>query len=294
MSLYSWKVFIAVAEQKSFVKAAQMLNVTQSAVSHTIKKLEEEYGYSFFIRNRNNVELTNDGELLIPYVRDLIECDRSLSQQLNDLGRAAKGEVRIASFYSASRLWLPEIINRFKERYPDIQIRLRQTGDLQIRKMIDAGEVDLAFLSESYPTRGSFLPLHDTPMVCVGPPDFIPANGKSVSAKDLRGKPLIMQLEGYDTEIVQWLDKSGISDEAAYKIEVDSACHTYAEQGLGFCITTEMALACDPVETRAWPLDPPESRHVGLVTVYPDYMSQSARLFREEIIDYMNNRAFPA
>ena len=81
MSLYSWKVFVAVAEQKSFVKAAQLLNVTQSAVSHTIKKLEEEYGYSFFIRNRNNVELTNDGELLMPYVRDLTSTSSMIHSQ---------------------------------------------------------------------------------------------------------------------------------------------------------------------------------------------------------------------
>ena len=61
MTIYQWNVFLAVAEQKSFVRAARVLNVTQSAVSHTIAKMEEEYGYPFFIRNKNNVELTSSG-----------------------------------------------------------------------------------------------------------------------------------------------------------------------------------------------------------------------------------------
>lgn len=57
VSLYSWQVFVTVAEEKSFMKAARVLNVSQSAVSHIIAKLEEEQGYALFLRNRSNVEL---------------------------------------------------------------------------------------------------------------------------------------------------------------------------------------------------------------------------------------------
>ena len=72
MTIYQWNVFLTVAEQKSFVRAAQVLNVTQSAASHTIAKTEEEYSYPFFIRNKNNVELTSSGRILMPYVRRLL------------------------------------------------------------------------------------------------------------------------------------------------------------------------------------------------------------------------------
>lgn len=61
MNIYPWYIFSTVAEQKSFIKAASILNISQSAVSHAIAKLENECGYSLFIRNRNSIELTANG-----------------------------------------------------------------------------------------------------------------------------------------------------------------------------------------------------------------------------------------
>ena len=98
------------------MKAAEVLNVSQSAVSHIIKKIEDEQGFHLFIRNRNNVELTVNGQLLMPYVKNLLECNRALDQHLQDFESAAKGEVRIAAFNSATRLWLPRIINSFHDK----------------------------------------------------------------------------------------------------------------------------------------------------------------------------------
>jgi len=289
MSIYSWQVFAAVAEQRSFVKAAEVLNVSQSAVSHIIKKIEDEQGFHLFIRNRNNVELTVNGQLLMPYVKNLLECNRALDQHLQDFESAAKGEVRIAAFNSATRLWLPRIINSFHEKYPDIRVRVRQTGDKQMRALIDAGEVDLAFLSTAYPAKGSFLPLHSTAIICLAPKDYVPANGVSVTPDDLEGQHLILQLEGYDTEMIMWVHDNNVNVRTDCKIEVDSTCHDYVVHGFGFCLSSEMTFECDPADVSVWPLDPPYMRTIGLVTVYPDYISPSVDLFRKEIINFMNN-----
>lgn len=135
INIYSWHVFSTVAEQKSFIKAAGVLNISQSAVSHTITKLEKECGYALFVRNRNNIELTTNGQSLIPLVRQLLNCDNSLSQEVLKLKNVHSGEVKIAAFHSATLLWLPEIIDKFKEGCPNVRVKVRQSGDKDIVRM---------------------------------------------------------------------------------------------------------------------------------------------------------------
>ena len=73
MSLYSWSVVAAVAEQCSISQAAYALGLTPSAVSHMVKKAEEDLGYSIFIRERNRFELTDSGKALLPYIQNYLK-----------------------------------------------------------------------------------------------------------------------------------------------------------------------------------------------------------------------------
>lgn len=291
MTIYQWSVFFAVAEQKSFVRAAQNLHVTQSAVSHIISKMEEEYGYPFFIRNKNKVELTSSGKIMMPYVRNLLACSASLEQTVSELRNTNRGEVKIAAFNSAAVLWLPEILKQFHDKFRDIRVSLIQSGDLRIQKMVELGEVDLAFLPRKLASSYHFIPLHKSPMICLTPQDFIPQNGESITPEDLKRLPLILQSEGYDTEIKQYLEENGLSAQSNYRIEVDDTCHAFVEQGLGCCIASLMTAHCNPRNVKIWPLLPHYDREIGLVTVYPDYISPAAELFREEILLYMGKKS---
>lgn len=289
MTIYQWNVFLAVAEQKSFVRAAQALNVTQSAVSHIISKMEEEYGYPFFIRNKNKVELTSSGRIMMPYVRKLLACSDSLEQTVSGLKNVSRGEVKIAAFNSATALWLPQILKRFREKYADIRVIVIQSGDLRIRKMVEAGEVDLAFLPKNMADHDRFIPLHITPMVCLTPRDFVPRNGESVTPEDFKELPLILQSEGYDTEMKQYIEDNQLSVQSDYRMEVDDTCHAFVEQGLGCCIASLMTARCNPRDVRIWPLLPRYDRTIGLVTVYPDYISPASELLKEEILSYFRS-----
>ena len=289
MSVYSWEVFVTVAEQQSFVRAAEVLHVTQSAVSHIIKKLEEESNVVLFVRNRNKVELTPNGELMLPLARNLIECSRSIDQMLSEIDSVAKGVVRVAAFNSASKLWLPKIIRSFSSKYPGITVRITQTGDENISRLTEEGKVDLAFLPTGYSCRGSFEPVYRTQMLCLAPEGFVPANGTSVTPEDLEGQNVIIQVEGYDIEMRMWLDENKVSVRDDYRFEVDSTCHEYVRQGLGFFLTSELMLKADPTDgVSVWAVKPEAYRTIGLVTVYPNYAPRSVQLFREEIMEYMS------
>ena len=288
MSIYSWETFVLVAEQKSFVRAAEILHVSQSAVSHIIRKLEEENHVILFIRNRNKAELTAAGQMILPLVRNLLECSRSLDQMLSDLEHVKKGEVRIAAFNSVSKLWFPELIQSFKKTYPDVSIKLLQTGDENISRLTENGEIDLAVMPSGYPFKGEYIPVHRTQMFCLSPEGYCPLNGRSVTAGDLEGQSIIMQVRGYDAEMQRWIAENKVNVKCDYRFEVDSTCHEYVRQGLGFFLASELMLRADPVEgVSAWPIEPACFREVGIVTVYPDYAPPVVKLFRQELFNYL-------
>lgn len=77
-----------------------------------------------------------------------------------------------------------------------------------------------------------------------------------MTPEDLREHPLILQYEGYDTEMVLYLKQNGFTISSEYRIEVDAACHSYVEKGLGFCLAARMTLDCNPADVGVWPLVP--------------------------------------
>lgn len=287
-TFYSWQVFITVIENKSFAKAARILNLSPSAVSHMIKKLETEHGYPLLIRDRNRVKLTQNGKILLPYIRNLLRCNDSLNQEIMSLKDANSGIVRLAAFNSVTATWIPDILNSFKQSYPDIRVIAMQSGDLKIKEWVNNGEVDLAFAAEGTVDNKLLFPLHKSPLICMTPKNYIPINGHSMTVEDFKNAPIILQSEGYDTEPVKFLIENGISIDSNFRIETDDTCHAMVEYGFGFCVTPRMAF-CTPRNVNIYPLVPTYYRTIGLVTVYPEYISPAAKLLRQHIFNYVED-----
>lgn len=292
MNTYPWQVFMAVVENRSFNKTANSLNLTTSAVSHMISKLEEECGYPLFVRNRNNIELTTNGQILMPYIVNMLKCEDALSQEIMSLKDNTSGIVRIGGINSAIRLWIPEILHRFNEKYPNIKVIVMQSGNEALSDWIEKRIVDLALIDRdtikmANSKDDSFIPLHRTRMVCLAPRGYEPLNGETIGKEDLQKKPIIMQHEGYDHLAVDYLKNNGLSADSNFQVETDATCHTFVEQGFGFCVTSELAARCNPSDANAYPLDTEMYATIGLVTVYGNYISPAARLLRQEIFEFM-------
>ncbi len=292
MNTYPWQVFMSVAEHRSFNKTANALSLSTSAVSHMISKLEEECGYSLFVRNRNNIELTTNGRILMPYVINLLKCEDALQQETLSLKDNNSGIVRIAGINSAIRLWMPDILRKFNAKYPNIKVIVMQSGNESLKDWVEKGVVDLALMDKAMLKNtsikeDSFLPMHKTPMICLAPQDYIPMDGETMKREDLLQKPIIMQLEGYDYQAMEYLRELGISADSNFQVETDATCHTFVEHGFGFCVTSALAAECNPCEVNQYPLENETYVTIGLVTVNASYMSPAANLFRREIFDFM-------
>lgn len=109
MSITKYQVFLSTVELGSLTKTAEALNLTQSGVSHAIASLEEEFGFLLLIRDRAGIRLTSNGERLLRYVRDILQANERLKQEVAAINGLETGTVRIGSFVSVSTQWLPPI-----------------------------------------------------------------------------------------------------------------------------------------------------------------------------------------
>jgi DNA-binding transcriptional LysR family regulator len=141
--------FVAVAEERSFTRAARRLNYVQSALSVSIRSLERELGVRLFDRNTHRVEVTDAGEALLPAVRQTL----ASVEQTRDVAAALKGVVRgtlrIGIMQSFEFLDVPALLGQFHRRHPNVEIQMRPSpgGSLALLDELKRGGIDIAFVS---------------------------------------------------------------------------------------------------------------------------------------------------
>lgn len=149
MTLLTYQVFKTVSDIGSFHKAADLLGLTPSAISHAISSMENELGFAVLTRNKSGVTLTNYGEHLLPYVNAVLNSEESLKQAVAEFNGLKQGKVKVGCFSSVCTNWMPAIIKSFEKEYPGIWIEVFQGTYDDVSYWIKNGVVDFGFLSTS-------------------------------------------------------------------------------------------------------------------------------------------------
>ncbi|MBN2897716.1 MAG: LysR family transcriptional regulator [Clostridia bacterium] len=289
LSIYACQVIAAVLESNSFTKAGQLLNLTPSAVSHTIKKIENTLGYPLFYRYKTGVFMTESGKQLMPFIQSVLTASRILEEEIAKICNTESGIVKVGTFYSAAMYWMPEILKSFKSKHPNITIQLFQSGDAQIIEWIQNFDIDLAILSsDTFDDSAPFTPLYQSPLVCLTPADYAPMDGQHMTPADLEGQPLILQYEGFDTEITSYLKKNKLTTPTNIWVESDNAGFSLVKAGLGSYLSPLMAVGDNVQKLNIYPLLPVTYRSIGILAVSPDHMSPASKLFEEHVIEWVS------
>lgn len=237
---FAYRVFQAIIQEHTFYRAAQILNVTPSAISHSVNQLEKELGFSLFIRNRAGVELTPDGQAVQPLIQAIVNAEDRLEQAAANIKGLNAGSVRIGAFSSVCINWLPPIIQNFKQDYPAIAINVEQADFTEIAAAVKTGRLDLGFSALPVNEKLTVLPLIKDEIYCITPADFIPANRTTVTASDLADQNFILQRGDYDKDTKAALDHYQIQPNALRFSIDDQSILAMVEAGMG--ILPELAL----------------------------------------------------
>lgn len=192
-----FRYFLAVAEAGSIRSAAKELNVVPSAVNRQILMLESQLGVDLFERVGRGLRLSEAGALLLRHVRNVIAAFDDTAVELDAFRGLKRGRVRVAAVESVSVTILPDLLTRFWEEYPGIQVAMTVAGSEAVTRLVLDGEADLSFSFNAAGTAPLEV-LHTEP-VRIGAlmaPDHPLAGRPSIALADLVGEPLALPARG--------------------------------------------------------------------------------------------------
>ncbi|POA59885.1 MULTISPECIES: LysR family transcriptional regulator [unclassified Pseudomonas] len=168
MTVKQIRAFLAVAHSMSFALACERLHLSQSALSLTIKALEEGLGGRLFTRNTRNVALTPEGEALLPLARRLIADWDNAEDEMRQRFTLQRGRVTLAAMPSFAGNLLPPILKQFRARYPQVNVTVNDVINEQVLEMVRDREVELGVAFEPQDSTSlAFTPLYVDRFVAV-------------------------------------------------------------------------------------------------------------------------------
>lgn len=150
------RAFVAVKETGGFTRAAQRLHLTQSAISHQIRRLEEQAGRPLLRRTTRKLTLTDDGEDFLRYAEQILQAQDAMSRRFQPSPVCGVVRFGVPENFMGARL--PPLLCQFARAFPSIRLEVNVSMHLDLRAMIDAGELDLAVvISVPQSERGTVL-----------------------------------------------------------------------------------------------------------------------------------------
>jgi DNA-binding transcriptional LysR family regulator len=292
----------AVAEERSFGRAAQRLGFTQSAISQQIAALERIVGVPLFDRpgGPRPVELTPAGQALLPHAEAVLDRLLQATEDLEALASGTVGRLVIGTFQSMSVSILPEAIRRLRAERPGIEVRILQRDDLeQLHDTLLSGEADLTFTeNSSSDDRMTCLHLFDDPYVVMSP--WEPKFDRVVDLPSLHGTPMVAELgtSSCALRIQRRLHELGIVPNYVFRTNDNSGVQAMVRAGMGHAIAALLAVdISDPNILVRASVPPLPSRDVGLAWLSGRTLSPSTQRFIEIVQDVCSelvaNRQLP-
>ncbi len=199
------RVFRSVATQLSFTKAANELFISQPAISKHIQELEKEYGVRLFDRIGSRIQLTRAGQLLLDHACKIIDAYQSLNFDMKKLTEKSEGELRLGASTTISQYILPEIIVRFRKRYPDIRLTLLSGNSHEIEDALTNGRIDLGMVEGSKRHQQfKYTPFLDDELVAMVNSANPLAQKDEIDIAELKKTPIVLRELGSGTlDVIQ-------------------------------------------------------------------------------------------
>lgn len=289
MTLLSYQVFMAVVEQESFQKAAQILQLTPSAISHAVASMESELGSPLFVRSRQGVYLTNYGKELFPYIKNVLNSDEYLQQAVAQFNGMQKGVVRIGIFNSACVEWMPSLLKDFRQEYPDVSLDIYQGTYDDVYRWLKDGVVDLGFLSSLSVGDLAFEPIYQDRIVCVVPQGFQTEQPGYMTIEELKKQHFVTQREGCDADVNNFMSKYELPGGGGSYIADDMSAIALVMGGYGVCLVPELVIRNISFPVDVYPLDVEEKRTIVLASVRSDVLAPAVQRMHDYIMERFQN-----
>ncbi|GAA0578886.1 LysR family transcriptional regulator [Kribbella sandramycini] len=267
-TLRQLEYLVTVVDTGSFTKAAELLHVTQPALSHQIRALERSAGGPLLERLPRNIRLTSTGRAMLPHARAALADAQRAACAARQAAGLEVGELQIATLYSITLGILPAALRRWRRHHPDVGIRLyehRHTDELV--EAMNAGEADLAIGPEPADWTGVVHPLGSEEFVVVVAADDPAASGETISLQALADRAWVhyAPTHGLAAVLDRACAQAGFEPFVAVRTEQTAAAPALATAGLGPALVPDNILPAS-FDGRILRLDPPVRRQLTAYT----------------------------
>lgn len=291
MEFRQLEAFVATAELKSFSQAAKYLYLSQSTISSHVQNLEDDLGKKLLLRTTKSITLTPEGESFLAYARKIVE---TKDQAILSLQQSSKSLLHLGASSIPSAYLLPEIIAKFREKYPNIHFSIWQGGSEEIAELLLNGSVDIAFTGKDVHS-----PLCESVKLC---PDHLmlvtPATEEYKKLRESNPKisdmlkyPMILRSNGSGTQFIanKLLEGLGIKKRDLNVITQTNDLEAIKQMivhgvGISICSKFSMQSLLDSGKVIAYPLENAHMRYFSLHYMTTKKTQPEIKLF----LDFVN------
>ncbi len=302
MDLYKLKSFYTVARLKSFSKAAEVLYLTQPAVSTQIKDLETEYAAKLFDRIGRSIELTEAGKILIPFVGKMLDLFDDSLLAVNMLKEPGEGSIKLGVSELPGARLIPSCLSSFLDEYPNVHFAITTRKSSMIVKLIKTNKLDIGIIGSSTPEilhheiTGTVI--YRDKIVAAMSMDHPFAAMESITLADLANQPIIVSLR--NTVSRQAIDKlfkrSGIPYTIAYELGNKAMIKTMVEKNMGIAFFSylEIKKEAESGWIKTLPIsDYPFYRYIQMVYHKNKELSPSQKRFYDYLVENRDAMSHP-
>lgn len=276
------KAFVMVAETRSISRAAASLNLTQSALSRQIARLETDFGTRLFERYGRHVECTADGQFLLPLAQVIIaRTDETIALMRERAGAQAANVIRLGASGMVFAHYLTPILSSFMAANPNVKLDLVEGNDVELEEAVVAGKLDCACYTPWKATRAVGRLLATEEMFLVAPAGHPLASSPTVTPAMLANERMLLPPPFYNTSniIMDLFRVAGVKPKVSYRAVYPELLKNLVREGLG--VTTMPRMLTSP-ETQdglvAIPFEEKVERRIVLIYAFDRPLTATARI----------------
>jgi DNA-binding transcriptional LysR family regulator len=290
MTLTQLEIFSLVAELHGFTAAANRLGISQSAVSHALKSLEQELGVELLRRHQSRVELSDIGQQLLLRARAMLGLANTLRQEAADARGMKRGTLRIGSFGPTSSIkLLPLILQHYRAAHPGIEVHIDEGPDRQVIQWLEERRIDIGFVVLPEERFDTFALIEDQ-MVALLPVDHPLARRDSLTLSDLCNYPFVLTEAGSSELVSRLFSAARLTPNIRYRCSQLLSTLDTVGRGDALTVVAESSLPDDRDGRYVKkPLSPTVTRQVGLA-VLDQRQSSPATLAFIKLAERLNYR----
>lgn len=285
MRISKYQILLKIVESGSIKKAAEAVGYTQSAVSQTLKSIEDEFGIQLLIRKRSGLSLTTESEQIMPYIRSICNTENYLQQKIDSLKGIYSGTISIGAYHSVAATILPAMIREFNDLYPNIRFNIYEGDLFSIEEWINEGKIDFGFVALDELSHLQCIPLLNDPMVAIVPSTSEDASLEVFNIEDFNDSSLVTLTEHRDRELYKIFRANNISAQVRYEVEEYETILGMVENELGIGFIPLMAVR-ENYRVTAIPTEPHYSRSIGIALKDLGRASRAVKAF----VDYSEKK----